>query len=342
MDGAALLAEVQKRHPQVVRIVLSGQADPESILRSLDSTHLYLAKPCDPDVLKQTLQRACSVRRLLVDCAAKTVVSQIGTLPSLPSTYVMLVNECQSANGSVRKVADVIAQDIGMSAQVLHLVNSAFFGRRRRISDPLQAVQFLGLNTIKALVLSAEVFAAFDVTKVPGFSLEAVQAHCLATSGCAKLIAAAERVNEEVASDATIAGLLHEIGTLVFAGRLPEQYARARSLAAERSIRLAEAEQEVFGATHTEVGAYLLGLWALPDPVVEAVAFHEAPGRGGPQALSPKTIVHVAESIVDEALPMLAEAAPPVIDLDYLRGVGLAERVTAWRERWRFEQEVNL
>jgi response regulator RpfG family c-di-GMP phosphodiesterase len=210
MDGAALLGEVQRRYPQTVRVILSGHADHASTLRSVGSTHQYLAKPCDPDVLRATLERACGVRRLLADCALSTVVSAIGALPSLPSVYVALVSECEAADGSLQKVADVIGQDIAMTAQVLHLVNSAFFGRRRRISDALQAVQLLGLDTLKALVLSAHVFATFDAQAVPGFSLTSVQTHCAATSACARLIAVAEGCAEEVVVDTTIAALLHE------------------------------------------------------------------------------------------------------------------------------------
>jgi HD-like signal output (HDOD) protein/ActR/RegA family two-component response regulator len=327
MDGAELLAEVQRRYPQIVRVVLSGQSDQVAILRSLGSTHQYLAKPCDPDTLKRTLERACGVRRLLADCALKKVVSQIGVLPSLPDVYVALVNECQTPDGSVRKVADIIAGDLAMTAQVLHLVNSAFFGQMRRISEPLQAVQILGLNTIKSLVLSAQVFMAFKPGKVPGFSLEAVQIHCLAASACARIIATAERCSPEVTADASGAALLLETGILVLAARSPVQYGEALRLAAARSLSLVEAEQEVFGATHAEVGAYLLGLWALPDPIVEAVAYHHAPGRCAHRAVSPLTIVHAAESIVRPAV-----AGMP--DTDYLEQLGLADRLPVWQERW--------
>jgi HD-like signal output (HDOD) protein/CheY-like chemotaxis protein len=327
MDGAALLGEVQRRYPQIVRVVLSGQSDQTAILRSLGSTHQYLAKPCDPDTLRRTLERACAVRRLLADCALKKVVSQIGMLPSLPDVYVALVNECQAPDGSVRKVADVIAGDLAMTAQVLHLVNSAFFGQVRRISDPLQAVQLLGLNTIKSLVLSAQVFMAFKPGTVPGFSLEAVQAHCLATSACAGLIARAERCSPEIAADASGAALLIETGSLVLAARSPVQYGEALRLVEARSLSLTEAEQEVFGATHAEVGAYLLGLWALPDPVVEAVAYHHTPGHCAHRAVSPLTIVHAAESIVRPAV-----AGMP--DRDYFEQLGLADHLAVWQERW--------
>ena len=71
MDGAELLDEVKRRHPHVVRIVLSGQADQASVLRSLGSTHQYLSKPCDPETLKQTLVRSCAVRMLLDGRAKK-------------------------------------------------------------------------------------------------------------------------------------------------------------------------------------------------------------------------------------------------------------------------------
>ena len=116
MDGAELLDEVKRRHPHVVRIVLSGQADQASVLRSLGSTHQYLSKPCDPETLKQTLVRACAVRMLLADDALKQVVSQLGSLPSLPTTYVALLDECRAPDASVIKVADAISQDMAKPA----------------------------------------------------------------------------------------------------------------------------------------------------------------------------------------------------------------------------------
>ena len=338
MDGAELLDEVKRRHPHVVRIVLSGQADQASVLRSLGSTHQYLSKPCDPETLKQTLVRACAVRMLLADDALKQVVSQLGSLPSLPTTYVVLLDECRAADASVLKVADAISQDMAMTAKVLQMANSAFFGRRRRVSDPLQAVQLLGLNTVKALVLSAYAFGEYEKrATTPGFSMERLQAHSVMTGAFARVIAAAERAPEQMLDDASVAALLHDIGRLILAATLPAKYGRALALAAERDIPIQDAEMEIFGATHAEVGAYLLGLWALPDAVVEAVAYHHAPRRCVNQQWSALTLIHVANSLASELETSDAVPKHTGLDAEYDPEGNFEARLPVWRSLCRAE-----
>lgn len=332
MDGAELLAEVMRRHPHMVRIVLSGQAEQATILRSIGSTHQYLWKPCDPETLRQTLVRACALRGMLADDALTRLVSRLDTLPSPPTLYLAVLEECRSSRGSVLKIAEVVAQDVAMSAKILQLVNSAFFGRRRRVTSPLQAVQLLGLNTVKALMLSAHVFSEFHGTAKTGEVVDRLHEHGLAASACARLIAAAERCREEVVDDAAVGALLHDIGELILAANLPDQHERALSLAEAKGIRVSDAEVEVLGATHAAVGAYLLGLWALPDAVVEAVAFHETPAACLSGRFSPLTIVHVADVLAHELMHGDASGAAVRLDTDYLERLGVAHRLPAWRE----------
>ena len=158
MDGAQLLYEVLKSHPDTVRIILSGHADREMILRSVRPAHQYLSKPCNADILKSTIQRACNLRESLADEEMKKLISKMDTLPSLPSLYIEIMKEIQSPDSSIKRVATIIEKDMGMSAKILQLVNSAFFGVPRHISSPVQAVTMLGLEMIKALVLSIHVF----------------------------------------------------------------------------------------------------------------------------------------------------------------------------------------
>ena len=332
MDGAELLTEVMRRHPHMVRIVLSGQAEQATILRSIGSTHQYLWKPCDPETLQQTLVRACSLRGMLADDTLKRLVSQLAALPSPPALYLAVLEECRSARASVLRIAEIVAQDVAMSAKILQLVNSAFFGRRRRVTSPLQAVQLLGLNTVKALMLSAHVFSEFRGTVRAAEFVDRLHEHSLVASACARLIAAAERCREEVVDDAAVGALLHDTGELILAANFPDRHESALSLAAVKGVAVAEAEVEVFGATHAAVGAYLLGLWALPDAVVEAVAFHDAPGACLDHRFSPLTITHVADVLAHELMHGDASGAVARLDEDYLEGLAVAHRLPVWRE----------
>jgi HD-like signal output (HDOD) protein/CheY-like chemotaxis protein len=332
MDGAQLLGQVMQRHPEVVRIILSGQADLAMIMRSISATHQYLCKPCDAETLRQTLRRAYIVRDLLADDTLKRVVSRLGTLPSPPALYYDVLEECRSPRSSVLKIADMIGQDIAMTARILHLVNSAFFARSRRISSPLQAVQLLGLDTVKALLLSAHVFSQFVPHPGSAFDIDHLQGHSVRASALARSLALLEHCEASVVDDTSVAALLHDIGQLILAASLPEQYDAIIRLADARAITLRAAEMETLGATHAAVGAYQLGLWNLPDAVVETVAFSHEPSRCTNQEFGALTLVHVADALGhemhDHEMPGLAET----IDTDYLQRVGCGARLPAWRE----------
>jgi len=328
MDGADLLTAVKKRHPNVVRVILSGESDQASILRSLDATHQYLSKPCDPDTLLSTLARACGVRRLLADERLQSLVSQLGALPSPPAMYLELMAECRKPDPSLQRIVDTVNADIGMTAQVLRLANSAFFGRQRRITHLLDALQILGTNTVKELVLSTQVFGAHQGAASPSFSIDQLQRYSLDVSACARMIAELERVDDQVVDDASIAGLLHDIGILVLATRLPAEWDAALEAARAGETDLAEVERSMIGASHAAVGAYLLGLWGLPDAVIEAVVYHHTPREGPRGQLTPAAIVHAADAVVQGAEANLPHAP---LDMDALEEIGLAGRVEVWR-----------
>jgi HD-like signal output (HDOD) protein len=348
MNGAQLLDEVMRRYPQMVRIILSGYSDQELILKSVGSTHQYLSKPCDAESLKLTVGRACALRDLLADEKLQLLVSRMRSLPSLPSLYFELVTELQSPEASIKKVGEIIARDLGMTAKILQIVNSAFFGIRRHVSSPTEASAFLGLNTVITLVLSIQVFSQFDQDQLPGFSPTSLWSHSMRVGALAKRITQAQGQGQQMAEEAFTAGLLHDAGKLVLAANLPQAYSQmlAQAPAEPREgfqlfcLPPDEAERQVFGATHAEIGAYLLGLWGLPDPIVEAVAFHHNPRQCLGQAFSPLTAVHVANALEQESHGAEPEEGASLregfqlsrLDLDYLAALGLGERLPAWRE----------
>lgn len=154
MDGAQLLKEVIKRYPRMIRIALSGQTSSETMFQVSGMIHQYLSKPCDAKILKSALVNAWTVRDHLETVELRELISQIETLPSLPSLYQEIVESVQSNKSSSKEVGRIVSKDIGMTAKILKLVNSAFFGFPRHIANPVQAVVLLGLETIKNLILS--------------------------------------------------------------------------------------------------------------------------------------------------------------------------------------------
>lgn len=331
MDGAQLLAEVQQLHPQVVRIILSGHSDMNLVLRSVRPAHQFLSKPCQPEKLKETVERAYRVREILSDPALAGIISQVDSLPSVPETYTQIMGELEKPNASLAQVGRIIARDIAMTAGVLKLVNSSFFGFVGHIESPLQAVNLLGVETIKGLVLSAHLFTLFDHRKFPGFTLEHLINHCLDTGRLAKVIAEQEGRDRKVADDCFIAGTLHDVGKLVLASKLEAEYARVIRNVQERNLTLWEVEKEVFGTTHAEVGAYLLGLWGLPAAIVDAVAFHHAPAKAGSDGFA-VTAVHVANALEHDLYVLHEGYARNPLDTGHLAALGLSDRLPAWRE----------
>lgn len=332
MDGADLLARVKEISPDCVRLILSGHSDTASIMKTVGTAHQYLNKPCDPELLKRTIKRAFALRLLLRDETLQKVVGQIASLPSLPAVYQEVMACLQRPNASLGDVAKVISKDVGMTATLLKLVSSAFFGLSRPVSTVERAVSFLGLDTLMTLALAQGIFKSAPTMDVAGFSLEALWQHSLQTAGAARIIAAQEGLDQSSLDDAFLAGMLHDIGKLVLAQSMPEAYAEIVQRTGTGFA--ANAEQEVLLTTHADVGAYLLGLWGLTDAVVEAVAFHEHPGSAPSGALALPAIIHAADRLArfpDQADP---DSEQLQLDRQCLDEFGMRERWPVWQSVW--------
>ncbi|OGP69740.1 MAG: hypothetical protein A2Y80_03490 [Deltaproteobacteria bacterium RBG_13_58_19] len=332
MDGAQLLTEVQRRHPLIVRIVLSGQSDQAMILQSVRPAHQYLTKPCDAETLKNTIERSNQLRDLLTDNTLRQIVSQMETLPSLPSLYAEIMREVESEYSSMQKIGQIISRDIGMTAKVLQLVNSAFFGHCRHVSSPVQASELLGLETIKSLVIHVHIFSQFKHATLPSSFMNRLWDHSLATGIYAQTIAKLEKLGRTVIDDAFMAGVLHDAGKLILAANFPKRYRQALLEALKNKTSLEESEQQIFGVGHAEVGAYLLALWGLPQPIVGAVAFHHRPRQNQCEKISFCTMVHAANYLEKLARGQEEEKAAARVDQDYLAGLGLLEKLPVWLE----------
>ncbi len=321
MDGAALLKEVQTRFPAMVRIVLSGHAELEATLRAVPVAHQYLAKPCKPELLRSVVERAISLQAVLHDETVRRIVGNIETLPSVPRIYSELTKALAEETTGVEDIAKIIRKDIAMSAKVLQLVNSAFFNQASTISSTEQAVVRLGLQMVKNLALAIEVFQNSESAKIArGFSIEAAQNHAFQTAALAREIISDKSLSEDV----FMAAILHDIGKLVLAKELPEKFEAAQSLAAAEQQPLHIAEKQLFGVTHAEIGGYLLGIWGLPYPIVEAVANHHEPARVPRRTESGiLEAVYVANCLANET----------ELDEDFLEETGMRDRVESWREK---------
>ena len=331
MDGAEFLEIIQKQYPHTIRIMLTGQADEQSILRTVGVVHQFLAKPCDPELLKTILVQTAALQDILSDGALKDLISQIGALPSLPSTYDKLRRAINTADVDVLKVGKIIEQDMAMTAKVLHLVNSAFFGIYTKVDSPTRAVQLLGLDTIKALVLGLGIFTQM---KAPArvLSLEALWLHSLSVGKTAKAIAVEEGQATEAISNAFLAGTLHDIGKLVLVSYLPDKYEQAMTLAQTENIPMPAAEKIIFGVGQSAIGAYLIGLWGFSNPIIEAICFQSTLERYPATTFSPALAVHIANVLYYQNRPDEIIGRKPCLNITALEALSLQDKVAEWEQ----------
>jgi putative nucleotidyltransferase with HDIG domain len=328
VDGATLLRHAQEHHPETVRIVLSGYTELEAALRAVLVAQQFLTKPCKPDELENVVERASQLQTLIGDSVVRQLIGRIQKLPSLPQTYASLLQVLGDEKSGVADVARVLEQDMAMCAKLLQLVNSAFFGLGREITSIEHAVVFLGFSMVRNLVLTVEVFEGHRLPRISGFSFSGLERH----AQLAAAIATRMMPNKRTAEDAFVAAILHDIGKLVLAAELPEEFEMAVAQAAPNAHPLHVAERQLHGITHAEVGAYLLGVWGLPYSVVEAVANHHAPTRVPQRGLDTLTAVYLANTLAHEQEQRAGIGTPfEPIDEAYVSSLGLTEKLPGWR-----------
>jgi len=291
MDGAELLNRVMNLYPHVIRIILSGHSDQDMILRTVAAAHQFLAKPCSPEALKETIERAFLLRTLLNKDEIRNIIIGIKNLPSLPTLYSEIIKEMQSPNASLNKIGDIISRDVTMTAKILKIVNSAFFGLPHKIINPKQAVVLLGIDILKALILYVQIFSSFG-NRYSAFS-KALWNHSLSVANLAKEIACGEKADPKTVDQSYVAGLLHDIGKLVLI-ELPE-FAELKG-----NYSSLVNEYRLIGTTHAEIGAYLLGLWGFSDSIVEAIAYHHRPSEYKDNHFTPFKAVYVANLLINQ------------------------------------------
>lgn len=329
VNGVELLRQVKARQPQMIRLVLTGHVHHDIMVRAMELAHQFIAKPVDVSRLREIIGRSTALHRLLEAPKLRRLIAGMRSLPSLPDIYVQIMEELKSPGGSMLRVGRIIASDLGMSAKVLQLVNSAYFGLSHTVTDPAQAAVFLGMDTIRAMVLSTHVFSEISPEQLAKFKLEFIWEHSFRVAGTAREIAKWEGAPAGQVDMAFMGGMFHDIGKIVFAMNIPDDYFRAMRLAEQSGLAMFKVERDLIGVTHAEVGAYLLGLWGFPDPIVEAVCLHHTPNQSGGDGFSPLTAVHAADILCRGAG---AEEALAVESENYLKALGLEQHFAQWRE----------
>ncbi len=332
MSGAQLLNEVMRLYPGTVRMILSGYAEQEMVLRCVGTAHQFLTKPLALPALKKLLDRVTTLRKRLHAEEIRRLVGQKGSLPSIPKVYFEIQNALAEPNCSVERIGQIVATDAGLTTKLLQLVNSAFFGIAHEVSNAEEATMLLGTGTIRSLALTLNLFSAFKTAPVENFSLEQIWAHSLRVARLAKRIVTLEGGDDNLADQAFTAGLLHDVGKLLLSDNPSVHYLELVVRSRKENRPLLERETQAFQTNHAEVGAYLLDLWGLPLPLVEAVAWHHTPLEAGAPVFNALTAVHAANVLEQQTSPHAPNAALSQLDQPYLQQLKLENRVEAWRK----------
>ncbi len=319
----ALFKTASSRCPTAFRLALSGNYESGPALRTMGYAHQNLWKPCTTTDVRTVLAQAFALRDLLHNDRLRLLIAQIDNLPSLPRLYLDFLDEIRKPHPSHDRLSDIISHDLGLCSKILQLVNSAFFGLPRKIDNAGEALLHLGLENVRALVLSIQVFSLFDKIKVKSFSPEALWDHSFQVGVLARNIASFEKRPTEEIETAFTAGLLHDVGKLVLVAGVPRAWQEALEMAARERISLWQAERTRLAATHAEVGAALFALWGIPDPIVEVVAYHHEPELSGASSFNPLTAVHAANE--------LAHAGSSATPSSYLESLNLSARFERWK-----------
>lgn len=318
IDGAMLLNLIKDECPATVRIMLSGHADREAIVRALPALHQLLSKPCDANTLRGAIERSLDGVNVDRDAKIRKIVGGVDKLPTPPDLFFELSRLMQSPTTSVSDVAKVVTRDPGLSAKLLQLVNSAYFGTGQSTTSIQQAVALLGTDRLRYIALTASVFSSPEGANSGGFSLQEMQQESMRAAWLARAFAEPAQRDEAFA-----ATLLHDVGRVVLALAQGANF-RLLTERVQRGESLLDVELEVFGVTHADVGARLLAIWGLPSTLVDVVQYHHDPGSAPEACRALASIVHVADAIVHGASNEMK------LDTASLERAGHAHRVEGW------------
>ena len=332
MGGLALLQEIMARYPATLRVILFEDGERSQALGCLGVAHQFLAKPIDAGYLMAMLQSTAATGQAITNAHVRELISRIGQLPAVPTLYREVTALLESEHGTNERIGAAIAKDMAMTAMLLKLANSAYLGLRHPVASPGEAIDYLGVELIKSLVLGYGLFGQASAFRIPTFTINHLWTHSLAVATGARRLAEAEGLGSAAAVECFTAGILHDLGLLVLASRFPEDYTQVLDLTRNAGGDLEAAERKVFGASHGPVGAHLLALWGLPAPLIEAAGWHHAPGHQNVRGFTPALAVHLADAFQAEHAEHEVFATAH-LDLDYLAALGFTERLPIWREQ---------
>ena len=330
MPGLDFLGKVMQLHPEAARIVITGNNDNLKAAEALNIAHRFFSKPFSFEVLGSLLEHLSQNNYLLNNERIRRMIFKTGALPVLPGTWVELTGLLDKADTHISDIARIVEQDPGLTTRLLHTVNSAYFGIARKVVSCDEAIQIVGLELIRGLMMGMKIFDYYKNSPFVRSVFGRIWDHSLKTAAGARKLCELERQPLDTCNVAFTAGLLHDIGKLIFAANAEAEYRKVIEHSDETCAPLHEAERGAFGVTHAEIGAYLFTLWGFPDAVVRAVADHHT--LEGVESFTPALAIHVAQSL------QRAKENYGDLNLELIERLNFAGRLQGWRDALKEEE----
>jgi HD-like signal output (HDOD) protein len=327
---STFLHQAASRHPNASRFVVGRDSD-RDLLGCMDTSHQFIARPWKAAEMVASIERQLALDGWLSNDKLRTFIPRLRELPGLPPIYFDVLRKSENPESTPESVASVIAQDETLTEQLLEMINSPASGFAQKIGSPQEAVSKLGLATVKTLVLCSQFYRESLRVKNASLPIDQLWRHSFGVAKTAAKIVFHCIGSDLMAGSAYTAGLLHNAGQIVLATQLAKEYSTVLNLSRKQKRPLPEVETELLGVTSNEVGAYLLGLWGLPLPVVEATALCLTPAKAVPVEFSLLTVVHVANALTAEDQKPGGGLPLPVLDAAYLATLDLPRDAAAWR-----------
>lgn len=276
MDGYELLSRIKAAYPNIIRVILSGYAEEDSIFKALlhSIAKFYIMKPWSNEKLLEYIGQIFETEDRLKSNELLILINNIERLPTIESSYQKILNLIET-DEETSFIASEIEKDFAISTKLLQIANSAYYGVQT--GSVKSATVYLGLQNLRSLIYATSIMSSFrSADTADRRNISDLWEHALLTN---KILHYIYQVflGKKLPEEAYSAGLLHNIGTLILIQNYFDRYVGIIRKTNQESLNLLELEQEVFHVSHQEVGGYLVRWWELPFPIVESALFHHKP-----------------------------------------------------------------
>jgi HD-like signal output (HDOD) protein len=330
-DASELLNLALEEHPETSRFLLVYEADLALVAAKVTGTHHILPKPIEFASLTRRIEEAVEEEDAECERAGEETAASQRTKAKIPAVYSEVLKAFEAPEVTSEELGGIIARDEALTAEVIRLAASGYLGLPRNLTRPAEAVESLGLEAVKTLVMARRYLAENSHLKPGYLSFDELWQHSTQVAQMARDLVLFETRDRALAASAFAAGLVHDLGKVVLVTNFDDLYGRVHSLARKQPVALWEVEKEMFGANHAEIGGCLVGMWNLPGQIVEATALHHEPAAGDELQLTPLAAVHIANVLEHQLRASEEFRIGPAIDTRFLNGLGLLQRLPVWR-----------